>query len=248
MIRHPARYLLPALAAMSLLLAACNDDAPTGEQPDTTTLGGPGEETSHQHDWTLLSDTPAGALLPAGTYGLNAYGVSSKVAVVQAPEGFSRYGDWTFVTDAPFHAMGFMTVEKVYSDPCAPTLHAQIESLVNPGPTVQDLADALAAQKNVRTSQPVPARVDGYQGVHLDYGLSKSRDAGACPDGTVPVLTTQDGGEWVLDEPHERAAIWILDVDGERLVLSWVAVPGVTPPQTQQLTDMVTSTRFVDGR
>jgi hypothetical protein len=173
--------------------------------------------------------------------------VSSKVAVVQAPEGFSRYDDWTFVTDEPFHALGFMTVDEVYGDPCAPTLQEQIESLVDPGPTVQGLADALATQKDVRTSEPVPATVDGYHGVYLDYQLSNSRDAEACPDGTLPVLTTEGDGEWVLGEAHERAAIWILDVDGERLVLSWVAVPGVTPAQTQQLTDMVTSTRFVDA-
>lgn len=242
---HPARFLfLPVLAATTLLLAACGNDAPaTG--PSDTTSGGTSGDAGGQPAWTLLSDTPEDALLPAGAYGLNAYGESSKVAVVHAPEGFSRSDDWTFITDEPFHAMGFLTADKVYSDPCAPTLHEQIESLADPGPTVQDLADSLAAQKDVQTSDPVPATIDGYHGVYLDYRLSRSRDVDACPDNTVPVLTTQDG-EWTLVEPYERAAIWILDVDGERVVLSWVAVPGVTPAQTQQLTDMVTSTHFVD--
>jgi hypothetical protein len=190
---------------------------------------------------------PEDALLPAGAYGLTAYGgASNKVAVVQAPEGFSRYDDWTFVTDEPFpHAMGYLTVDKVYSRPCAPTLRAQVASLVDPGPTVQDLADGLAAQPGVLTSDPVPVTVDGYHGVYLDYRLSRHSYSKACPEGELPILTTQEG-EWVLGEPHERAAIWILDVDGERLVLSWVAVPGVTPAQTQQLTDMVTSAHFVD--
>jgi hypothetical protein len=232
MTHYATRHLLPALTAAALLISGCGND----EEP----------AASHEPDWTLLSDTPASGLLPAGAYGLTAYGLTaSKIAVVEAPEGFSRYDDWTFVTDEPFQGLGFMTVDEVYGDPCAPTLHDQVASLVDPGPMVQGLADALAAQPGVLTSEPVPASVDGYQGLRLDYRLGNDAYARTCPDGTLPVLTTGEG-DWVLDERHERASIWILDVDGERLVLSWVAVPGVTRAQRQQLTDMVDSTRFAD--
>ena len=49
-----------------------------------------------------------------------------------------------------------------------------------------------------------------------------------------------------LTAARERAAIWILDVGGERLVLAWLAEPGVTRAQMREMTRMVESARFVE--
>ena len=39
----------------------------------------------------------------------------------------------------------------------------------------------------------------------------------------------------------------ILEVDGDRIVLAWVAVPGVTRGEMNDPTDMVESTRFANS-
>ena len=53
-------------------------------------------------------------------------------------------------------------------------------------------------------------------------------------------------GAGYLTVSRERAAIRILDVDGERLVLAWVAAPGVTRTQMREMTRMVQSALFVE--
>ena len=75
---------------------------------------------------------------------------------------------------------------------------------------------------------------------------------------TFDIFTTGPGG-WYLEASREQAHIWILDVDGDRVILAWVAVPGVTRAQMNDMTQpwssrLASSTRgepatdFVLGR
>jgi hypothetical protein len=141
--------------------------------------------------------------------------------------------------------MGFVTAERVPPDPCGSEGHDKFDAAVNPGPSVEDLAEALVAQKGAVTSKPVPVTVDGHQGLYLTYQVAKGIDVLKCEAQAFDIFSTGPGA-WYLEASRERAAIWILDGAGERLVLAWVAVPGVTRAQMREMTDMVESARLVE--
>jgi hypothetical protein len=258
MTRRSTRAILPLLAAAPLLIAGCSDNAQgaaakastttsTSSATDDTTAGAP--------PWTLLSNEPEGVPLDARVYALAPSGSSQYVVLIRAPEGYQGFGGWTFVAGesatsgeagTPFHAMGSLTAERVYPDPCG-SLRRKAQTLADPGPTVADLAKALVAQKGATTSSPRPVTLDGHKGLYLDYQVSKGVDVRDCGAHAFDIFGTETGGaSWYLETARERAAIWILDVDGERLVLSWVAFPGVTRAQMREMTEMAESARFVD--
>jgi hypothetical protein len=248
MARHSTRGILPLLAAASLLITACSDDTSTATPPEsspTPSSGTTDGTTDVGPPWRLLSEEPEDVQLDPGAYGLTPNGVSDHVAVVQAPKGYQNIGGWTFVTGEPFRAMGFVTADRVPPDPCGSEGHSKFDAAVDPGPSVEDLADALVAQKGAVTSKPVPVTVDGHQGLYLTYQVGKGIDVAKCEAQAFDIFSTGPGA-WYLETARERAAIWILEVDGERLVLSWVAFPGVTGAQTREMTDMVDSARFVE--
>lgn len=253
MTRHSTRGILPLLAAASLLLTACSDDTSMAAAPESSSTPSSPTPSSGTTDgttdvgppWRLLSDEPEGVPLAPGAYGLTPNGVSDHVVVVQAPQGYKNIGGWTFVTDQPFHAMGFQTAQRVPQDPCGTEEHSKFDTMIDPGPSVQDLAEALAAQKGAVTSDPVPTALDGHHGLYLTYRVGKGIDVAMCEAQAFDLFDTGPGA-WYLETARERAAIWILDVDGERLVLAWVAFPGVTRAQMSEMTDMVESARFVE--
>jgi len=245
MTRHPTRGILPLLAAASLLLNACSDDTPSTASEDSHTTPGATDPGTVTRPWKPLDDEPEDVPLAAGAYGLTANGVSDHVVVVQAPEGYQNVGGWTFVTGELFHAMGFMTADRVPRDPCGSKGGEKFKAAVDPGPSVEDLAEALVAQKGAVTSKPVPVTVDGRRGLYLTYQVAKGIDVANCEAQAFDIFSTGPGA-WYLETARERAAIWILDVDGERLVLAWVAFPGVTRAQMREMTGMVESARLVE--
>lgn len=259
MTRHSTRGILPLLAAASLLLNACSDDTSRATQPgssstpsSTTPSTSATDGTPATRPWKPLDDEPEDVPLAAGAYGLTANGVSDQVVVIQAPEGYRRFGAWTFLhlEDEPFRAMTFVTAERVPADPCGSEGGDKFAAAVDPGPSVGDLAEALLAQKGAETSEPVPVTINGHHGLYLTYQVAKGIDVMKCEETAFDIFTidpiSTDPGSVYLQAARERAAIWILDVGGERLVLAWLAEPGVTRAQMREMTRMVESARFVE--
>jgi len=253
MSRHSTRGILPLLAAASLLLTACSDDTSTATPPESSSTPSSTTPSSGATDgitdvgpsWKLLSDEPDDVPLAAGAYGLIANGMSGLVVVVQAPEGYRSFEGLTLTTDDPGQAMGYLTADRVPPDPCGSKGHDKYDAAVDPGPSVEDLAEALVAQKGAATSEPDPVTVDGHRGLYLTYQVAKGIDVTKCAARAFDIFSTGPGFWW-LGASRERAAIWILDVDGERLVLAWTAEPGVTRAQMREMTRMVESARFVE--
>ena len=248
MIRHPARCLLPVLAAMSLQLSACSDDS-SATQPTDNASDNPSSDAGadDQEDWIPLRDTPAVGSLDPGAYALTAYGSVPSLAVIQAPEGYGRYEDWTFVAgeetpEGRFRAVGYLTTDTVFGDPCSAKGGPKDDTVYYPGATVEDLAHALVTQEGAITSDPEPVAIDGYDGLYLDYRVPEI-DIARCEYGVWDIFP-----DWRLVGAGERAGIWILDVDGQRVLLAWVASASVAAEDIREMTDMVGSTRFVDPR
>jgi hypothetical protein len=234
-------------------LVACGDDSSKasddGSAPSQPTSLAPTTETTSSAGYKLLRNAGRG-VLDAGSYGLIPAGSSvENVAVIDAPAGYQPFEGWTLGTpegDGPFRALGIMTVDRVFGDPCGSVMHPKTVSLNNPGASVKDLARALTRQTGVTTSKPVPVTLDGYSGLYLDYHIDDDVDLSKCEAEAFDILTWEPEAEggWWLQASDERAGIWILDVDGDRVLLSWVAVPGSSEAQIQELKDMAESTTF----
>jgi hypothetical protein len=106
----------------------------------------------------------------------------------------------------------------LYVDPCqrqavgAETLPA--------GETVDDLVDALVEissgqDRPYTASTPEPTELSGYSGQRLDLLLPSDVDFATCSEGTFWVW---DAGPYAQG-PGNRWHLWILDVDGTRVVI-----------------------------
>jgi hypothetical protein len=181
-----------------------------------------------------------GTELEPGTYLID-YGTPVLVTITVPAEPYETYPspwykamyDW-----GPWHQsnaarIGFGDVENVFVDPCSPEL-----GMVDPavGPTVADLADAIANVPGVEVSQS-EATLDGYAGLLLE--LTRNDISAECPDEPL-MLETTEGDVILTPRPGDRVRIWILDVEGTRLTV-WVGEDAAfsSPEHMQALIDTI---------
>ena len=94
----------------------------------------------------------------------------------------------------------------------------------------------MLAQTATRASEPEPVTIDGHQGLYVE--LTSPRDLSNCMD---PGLW--DGRGIYVDGQVDR--VWILDVDGQRLVVNAAHGPTSSPSDIDKLSAMVESLKFV---
>jgi hypothetical protein len=99
----------------------------------------------------------------------------------------------------------------LYSDPClTPENDTGADTPV--GPTVDDLATALAEHPLLDTTDPVDVTLDGFSGKYID--LQVPADISACTRSYSPI------GSWNYAQgPANRWHLWILDVNGQRVMV-----------------------------
>jgi hypothetical protein len=144
----------------------------------------------------------------------------------------------------PTLAVAFHLAGNVYSDPCGRVL-----SDPPIGPSVDDLAEALAAMPGFDTTAPTPVSVDGVAiGRYLE--MTVRADAGCTNPGlwADPPDSYNGAGpvgppSWGAEQPHMR--IWILDVDGVRLVVSALSSATATAADRAELQAVIDSVRIV---
>ncbi len=124
-------------------------------------------------------------------------------------------------------AIGFLIVDNVYADPCDLSA-GEMDPPVGPAPI--DLAEALVAQTGTESTDPVAVEIDGYSGVYLDY---RNTGDGECGD------MTRWGGRDAL--VGERDQVWILDVEGTRLVIDAASFEGTSEENVAEMRTMVES-------
>jgi hypothetical protein len=224
------------LAAGAVVIAACSDDT-TGAETN-----GP--------DYVLLLDDdsmPDQVQGEPGTYALTARGSGTPpLAVLDVPAGYSNFGFFALGPDVdagiePFRAVQYWTVDGVFVDPCA-----MDEDAPYAGTTVEDLAAALAAQKRSAVSPPSPVTLDGHPGLYLELTASPDVAFEDCAGGYYAYWEGRpDDAQHTADSPGTVDRAWILDVDGERVVITAINVPEVPDQQVDELTAMVESVRFV---
>lgn len=97
---------------------------------------------------------------------------------ITVPDGWENLDGWGVIRDEdadPLLGITFWDVDEVYAHPCqwsGPT--------IQPGPTVADLAKALAAQPLRDATEPVDVEVDGYRGMQLEWSVPANIDFSKC--------------------------------------------------------------------
>jgi len=229
------RTVAAVLAGLVAVAAACTST-------DATTESGrlPSTPTSDSAAPPHLVEGPETSLDP-GTYQFSVLtnpGVETQDALVEVPGGFDDDGTtWFVVSHDRNEFFGLWTVGLVARDACT----SSDSRLFDPGPTVQDLANALVAQKSTRASAPKPVTLAGQEGLYVK--LASPHDTSSCED--LGHIWESPGGRGPGSDQVDL--VWILDVDGQRVVVDAAYNPKSTPTDIHKLTTMAHSLHFVEA-
>lgn len=120
----------------------------------------------------------------------------------------------------------------LWSDPCAETGNADIPV----GPSVADFVDALVAHPLLDLSDPVDVSLGGYTGMYVEIQGPADRTDCQYFQAWEPTFYAQG------DSNHQP--IWVIDVDGVRVVIHGSEFPGTAPERSAELRAIVGSMRI----
>jgi hypothetical protein len=172
------------------------------------------------------SPTPSrligGTRLDPGTYSLTVLGVVD--ATITVPQGWTAYdaasvnkhGGESSITAVIFWDSD-LDVGRVYADPCR-WQAGHVDPPV--GPTVDDLATALANQPQRGDAIPIDVSIDGYRGKMIQLSVPSDIQLSYCDGGT---FRSWDGR--YHQGPGQIDQVYILDVGGQRLVIDTFYMP-----------------------
>lgn len=233
------RYSVTAVALMGVL-AACTDGQSASD---------PAADDKQTMSAAPTPDCPAVAFhhetLAPGCWAIQVRGLpGSPLAELDLPTGFSGNDAWVWVNDVPddeWGAITLLSVGDVYPDPCT-----RAGNPPKVGPTVQDFASALATQKvTTTTARPVPVSLDGHDGVYLEKSVPAGFDVSKCREKELILWTGTD--ESAGAEPGLVSQYWVLDVDGQRVVLSVTTSDDTTHETHRRFVGIAKGATFTKG-
>jgi hypothetical protein len=213
---QPVTLLPVAAVAIAVLLGACSNDPAGPDAAPTTALPSSTPTTPSSDQPIDLARVPEDTTLEGQDYlvpylagdGDRDPAEGPMRAVVGVPGGYLGGGPVIQSSSGNADAAFWGTVTRVATDAC-------LGGSRPVGPTVRDLASALAAQRHMTATSPVPVTVGGYHGLYIKTVAPANLDR--CRDKGVQILT--GGGSWLsLDVPGATFREWILDVAGQRVV------------------------------
>lgn len=206
-------------------------------------VGGP--EPSAQPTAVPQLQAWTGQEMPAGDYVIGEpFPVRIRITV---PDGWQSFG----LTDGlaslcnndcelPDRAgLAFWVVTNTFTDPC------DIGGMADPpiGPSVDDLVEALVSLPRHEATAPTTEAIGGRAATYLE--LTANAELGDCTlDG---FRAWRADGEVRESPPGDRDRLWILEVDGTRLMVDIALPPGADPQDAAELEAMVESIRFEPG-
>jgi hypothetical protein len=188
-----------------------------------------------------FNDVPDGATLAPGTYVIDGMPVGVTLTV---PAGWDVAGHGGPVgaglrkVEGIEVLLAFWVVDGVYDDAC------NAATLREVGPTVDELADGLAAMSSVDASAPTAVSVGGFAGRHLTL-----QRAVEC-DGSYYLWETPEPGIGRADVGQGDPAtdeVWVLNVDGTRLVIGIHSYASADAADLAEARDIVSSIVFDAG-
>ena len=247
---------LLATIGMLLIAAACTGVA---EQRSSTPASTSMPATTASPSQALAS-TPSAATDPtvaSPTSGRTSGKVLGEGALpaysVELPDGWSA-GDGHFMVKygASVTGVSVWEVAQVPTDPCHWQGHMTI-----PGPTVDDLVRAFVRQPTRNATTPTDVTFAGYAGKYLEWSvpddMKVTGDADFDGCDAWPDNGHRDFVSWLGTGDSERYQqvagqvdrLWVLDVDGQRLVIDATYSPDTPDADRAEQEQVVESLRFV---
>jgi hypothetical protein len=197
----------------------------------------PSAESSAPEEPTPASfeDHPGGTLAP-GSYVLTS--VEPFRITFTAPAGWEKLAvpAMLWSRDEDKSTVAFFTVDDVFNNPCDPT-----QGSMGVGPTVDDLVTALEGIPGY-TATSDQAAVGGYLGTRL---VTTWSDPG-CPEGVEAQLLRSQPENFMRPHPGDGDDLFnhwhILDVNGERLVITTAAPGNASDQRIQDIESILDST------
>jgi hypothetical protein len=133
-------------------------------------------------------------------------------------------------------ALGFGRGSWLHSDPCITRARdlARVQPDVEVGPGVDDFANAIADHPLLEATDPVAVTLGGYSGKYVDLQLPA--DLSGCLGDYFP----WEPGIYAQGPGH-RWHLWILDVDGIRVVIQAMDYAGTSAQRQAELAAIVQS-------
>jgi len=130
--------------------------------------------------------------------------------------------------------------DKLYADAC----HFEkgfLDPL--PGPTVGDLATAMAAMPGLEATSPTDVTLGGYAGQQLLITAPATVDGCTLGQDGFSIWQLPLGAVYTM-QPAQRDRVWILDVEGQRIVITAPEIPGQTPQDKAEVQGILDSIRL----
>lgn len=164
--------------------------------------------------------------------------------LITLPAGWSSFHGFGLQSrgDTPReHFVGFWNVTRVYSHPCQSK-----GAMLDPGPTVDGLADTLAKIPLRNATAPVAVTLGGYHGRYLEWSVPNDADFSTCDTLDFESWTAYGTGgtDRYQQAPGQTDRLWILDVEGRRLVIDAAYLPGTTAEDRADSQKIVDSIAF----
>lgn len=180
--------------------------------------------------------------LDAGRYQVNA-GLSTDVTVA-VPSGWSAGGDWVVIgprgNDEPDGmAIRFYTIPNLAANPLA---HSEGNLDPPVGPTVDDMVQAIVAHPAWTATEPTDVTIDGHAGQLV--AITIPMDAVLPADDTFYLYAEPSGGGIWGWAPGQTFDWYIVDVDGQRLIIDSFHYPGTSEEDLAVQRTVVESVQF----
>ncbi len=160
---------------------------------------------------------------------------------VTLPSGWFNFNGWAVNDGGPL-GLAFWDVDKVYPTGC----RWQGKPKIDPGRTVNGLAQVLATRPLRHASRPRSTELAGFRGKYLRWSVPMKIDFSHCGQGYFESWT---GRGWATDRwqqgPGQVDRLWILDMNGKRLVIDANHLPSATRKQRTELDRIVHSIKFM---
>ena len=224
------------IAANILVIVSACGRSPTSPAatsgPATVGPATPGQPTTGQP-----TAEPVRENLTGGRYLFGPFGNPSVTIAATGPDGWFGYPSWAMDGPMPVRAdaptgigISFFVANGLYSDPC----HWDVQDTggadvgdVAVGPTVDDLVGALRSNTFYTSSAATPVTIDGFDGRELELQLPNDPFT-KCDNETgddVGHAFVFSGPGLYVQGPANRWHLYILDVDGTRLISVILSYP-----------------------
>jgi hypothetical protein len=135
-------------------------------------------------------------------------------------------------------------VTHVYTDACQ-----WDGSLIEVGGTTEEMAAALAEQGARVVAGPVDVTLGGYPAKRIELSVPTDIDVASCDHGEMrswPSSATDETEGWV-PRPGQTDVIYLIDVDGARVLIGTTRGPEAFDEDVAQLDAIITSIRISPG-